>query len=86
MGKPFWTENEQMKIVWYITDTELIRKTKKRTSERMKIKEDIVKKALSDPDFKGRLQSKKPKNTIMQHINEWVKHFEDGKEKPPLKK
>ncbi|MDI2586942.1 hypothetical protein OR571_07445 [Psychrobacillus sp. NEAU-3TGS] len=67
-------------------DTELIGKTKKRTSERMKIKDGIVKKAMLDPAFKGRLQAVRPENTIMQHINEWVKLLEDGKKRPPLKR
>lgn len=84
MGKPKWTEVEQMKVVWSIVDTQLIQKTKKKTSERKQLIDLIMTKLKNDPDFSGRLIANDPEETIRQHIREWIKYLDGNGKKPPL--
>lgn len=79
-----WTETEQMKVVWNIVDSELLRTTNPRTQERKTIVEKITKKLVGDPDFSRRLNAQDPEGTISQHIVAWIGYFEGRKDRPPL--
>lgn len=87
MRNKSWTEDEQMKVVWNIVDSELMETTEPRTQARKEIVEGIVTKLLADPDFSERHNTEKPRRTVYQHIQAWIGYLEDRrKEKPPLVK
>lgn len=86
MRNTSWTETEQMKVVWNIIDSELLKTTEPRTQARKEIVDGIVTKLLADPDFSERHNAKDPTRTVYQHIQLWISYFEvRGKaEKPAL--
>ncbi|MCM2675907.1 hypothetical protein [Alkalicoccobacillus plakortidis] len=82
MGKPNWTEIEQMKVVWNIVDRGLLR-TEVRSEERVTLRKKIAIDLLNDPDFSNRHSAEKPQDTVEQHINAWLGYIEGTREKKP---